>query len=128
VTTPTGPGITSPQAPSFVGAASTFANGGQNLTPYQNVFALVQMGGDTWGANGGGAMPVAGPLPVLANAARGVRQVNAVYDAKNNSAVQAGLSNGSVSTQVADQTYADDNTKQVWTADLESPSVAASQL
>lgn len=30
------------------------------LTPNPNVFALVQMGGDTWGANGGGAVAVGG--------------------------------------------------------------------
>jgi len=36
------------------------ANGGQTLTPNQNVFALVQMGGDTWGANGGGAVAAGG--------------------------------------------------------------------
>jgi hypothetical protein len=36
------------------------ASGGQQLTPNQNVFALVQMGGDTWGANGGGAVAVGG--------------------------------------------------------------------
>ena len=104
------------------------ANGGQTLTPYQNVFALVQMGGDTWGANGGDATPIAGPLPALANASRGVRDLTTVYDAKNNAVVSAGLSKGTVSAQVADQTYADDSTQQVWTADLESPNVADSQL
>ena len=35
-------------------------SGGQKLTPNPNVFALVQMGGDTWGANGGGAVAVGG--------------------------------------------------------------------
>jgi hypothetical protein len=104
------------------------ANGGQQLTPYQNVFALMRMGGDTWGANGGGADPVAGPLPVLANAARGVRDLTAVYDDKNNAVVKAGLSNGAVDVQTVDQAYADDSTQTVWTADLESPNVATSQL
>ena len=33
---------------------------GQKLTPNPNVFALAQMGGDTWGANGGGAVAVGG--------------------------------------------------------------------
>lgn len=33
---------------------------GQRLTANPNVFALVQMGGDTWGANGGGAVAVGG--------------------------------------------------------------------
>ena len=36
------------------------ASGGQKLTPNPNVFALVQMGGDTWGANGGGAVAIGG--------------------------------------------------------------------
>lgn len=101
---------------------------GQTLTPYQNVVAVAGVGGDKWGANGGGITPVFGPLPVLANAARAVRDVSAVFDAKNNAVVQAGLSNGSVSTRTADQVYADDNTSQVWTADMESPGVADSQL
>jgi hypothetical protein len=33
---------------------------GQKLTPNPNVFALVQMCGSTWGANGGGAVAVGG--------------------------------------------------------------------
>lgn len=86
------------------------------------------MGGDLWGANGGGVTPIMGPLPVLANASRGVRQTNAIYDAKNNVTVQGGLSRGAVSTKTSDQVYADDSTQQVWTADLQSPGVADSQL
>jgi hypothetical protein len=104
------------------------ASGGQNLTPYQNVFAPAGFGGDRWGANGGGQVAVGGPLPALANAARAVRQADAVYDAKNNVTVQGGMSRGAVSTQTADQVYADDSSKQIWTADLESPGVADSQL
>src|SRR6202035_488813 len=106
MTTPTGPGITV-GSPVYVGSTVARASGGQNLTPYQNVFAPVQMGGDLWGANGGGATPVGGPLPVLANAARGVRQVDAVYDAKNNVTVQGGMSRGAVNTKTSDQVYAD---------------------
>lgn len=101
--------------------------GGQQLTPYQNVSAPAGNGGDQWGANGGGITPVFGPLPVLANVSRGVRQSDAVYDV-NNATVQAGMSNGAVSGKTSDQTYADDSTQQVWTADLESPGVADSQL
>lgn len=104
------------------------ANGGQTLTPYQNVFALVQMGGDTWGANGGGGVPVFGPLPALANVSRAVTQSNTVYDAKNNVTIQGGMSRGAVSTKTADQVFADDSTSQVWTADMESPGVVDSQL
>ena len=104
------------------------ATGGQALTPYQNVVAVAGVGGDKWGANGGGITPVLGPLPVLANAARGVRQTNVIMDAKNNLTVQAGMSRGDVNTKTSDQVYADDSTTQVWTADLESPGVADSQL
>lgn len=104
------------------------AVGGQQLTPYQNVTAPAGMGGDLWGANGGGITPVGGPLPALANASRAIRQTNAVYDAKNNVTVQGGMSRGAVSTKTSDQVYADDSTKQIWTADLESPGVADSQL
>ncbi len=102
--------------------------GGQQLTPYQNVTAVAGMGGDVWGANGGGAVPVFGPLPVLANASRAIRQTNAVYDDKNNVTVQGGLSRGAVSGKTADQVTADDSTSQVWTADMESPGVVDSQL
>lgn len=127
MTTPTGPGITSPQAPTQVGNSGPTPVG-QNLSPNQNVIAVAGVGGDKWGANGGGITPIAGPLPALANAARCVRDVSAVYDAKNNLVMQKGFSNGAVSTQTADQVYADDSTKQVFTADLESPDVADSQL
>ena len=34
--------------------------GGQVLTPNNNVFAPAGMGGDLWGANGGGITPVGG--------------------------------------------------------------------
>jgi hypothetical protein len=60
VTTPTGPGITAPQAPTQVGAVRMQSPVGQNLSPNPNVFAIMRMGGDTWGANGGGAVAVGG--------------------------------------------------------------------
>jgi len=47
MTTPTGPGITAPQAPTQVGNVRTQNPVGQNLTPNPNVFAIMQMGGDT---------------------------------------------------------------------------------
>jgi hypothetical protein len=129
MTTPTGPGITTPATTAtYVGTESGLAGGGQNLTPYQNVYAPAGIGGDVWGANGGGQTAIAGPLPALANASRGVRQVSSIYDAKNNLTVQGGMSCATVNTNTPDQTYADDSTQQVWTADLESPGVAASQL
>jgi hypothetical protein len=47
MTTPTGPGITAPpQIPTFVGSTVARANGGQNLTPYQNVNAPAGYGDD----------------------------------------------------------------------------------
>lgn len=36
------------------------ASGGQTLTPNPNVTAVAGMGGDVWGANGGGAVPIGG--------------------------------------------------------------------
>lgn len=36
------------------------ASGGQVLTPNPNVTAVAGMGGDVWGANGGGAVPIGG--------------------------------------------------------------------
>ena len=128
MTTPTGPGITTPiTTPSFVGSVVKPANGGQNLTPYQNVFAPARMGGDIWGANGGDATPIFGPLPALANVSRAVTQLDHIVD-KNQTTVQAGLSRGAIGTRTADTVYADDSTSQVWTADQESPGVADSQL
>jgi hypothetical protein len=60
MTTPTGPGITSPQAPTQLGSVRQQNPVGQNLNANPNVFAIAQMGGDTWGANGGGAVAVGG--------------------------------------------------------------------
>jgi hypothetical protein len=108
--------------------ARTAANGGQTLTPNPDVFALVQMGGDTWGANGGGAVPVAQPKSPLVNLSNASRDGTDIYDAKNNRRIPVGLSNASVSGRTADQVYADDSTSQVWTADQETPDVADSQL
>jgi hypothetical protein len=103
------------------------ANGGQNLTPYQNVAAPAGFGGDKWGANGGSIAPAFGPLPALANLGRGITQSDHIIDA-NQTTVQAGLSRGAISTRTADTVYADDSTSQVWSADQESPGVADSQL
>jgi hypothetical protein len=128
MTTPTGPGITSPiTTPSYVGSMVKPANGGQNLTPYQNVNAPAGFGGDKWGANGGSIAPVFGPLPALSNVSRAITQSDLIVD-KNQTTVQAGLSRGAISTRTADTVYADDSTSQVWTADQESPGVADSQL
>jgi hypothetical protein len=60
VTTPTGPGITAPQAPTQLGSVRQQNPVGQNLSANPNVFAIAQMGGDIWGANGGGAVAVGG--------------------------------------------------------------------
>jgi len=127
MTTPTGPGITAPQAAAQVGQNLAQTPVGQNLTPNQNVFAIMRMGGDTWGANGGGAVPVLGPLPVLANASRAVRSVDNNFDV-NNQTIQGAMSRGVVNTKTEDLVNASDSTSQVWTADLESPGIADSQL
>ena len=61
MTTPTGPGITSPiTTPSYLGGVRQQNPVGQNLSANPNVFAIAQMGGDIWGANGGGAVAVGG--------------------------------------------------------------------
>ena len=60
MTTPTGPGITAPQAPTQLGSVRQQNPVGQNLSANPNVFAIMQMGGDTWGANGGGAVAIGG--------------------------------------------------------------------
>jgi hypothetical protein len=60
MTTPTGPGITAPQAPTQLGSVRQQNPVGQNLSANPNVFAIVQMGGDIWGANGGGAVAIGG--------------------------------------------------------------------
>jgi hypothetical protein len=107
--------------------ANNKVTGGQKLTPYPNIFAPAGMGGDLWGANGGGIAPVTGPLPVLANVSNGVRALDNTFSA-NSQTIKAGLSNGAVSGKTADQVYADDSTSQVWTADQQSPGVTDSQL
>lgn len=61
MTTPTGPGITTPaQVPSFLGATRSPAPVGQNLNANPNVFAPAGLGGDRWGANGGDQIAVGG--------------------------------------------------------------------
>ena len=60
MTTPTGPGITAPQAPTQLGSVRQQNPVGQNLSANPNVFAIAQMGGDIWGANGGGDVAVGG--------------------------------------------------------------------
>jgi hypothetical protein len=128
MTTPTGPGITAPpQVPTFVGLVRTPVPVGQNLTPNPNVNAPAGMGGDRWGANGGGIAPTVEPQGVLANASRCVRAVDSQFDV-NNQTVMGAMSRGVVSTKTADQVGADDSTSQVWTADQQSPDVADSQL
>jgi hypothetical protein len=128
MTTPTGPGITTPiTTPSYVGSMVKPATGGQNLTPYQNVIAPAGIGGDVWGANGGGITPVFSPLPALANVSRAITQSDHIIDV-NQTTVQAGMSSGAISTKTADTVYADDSSQQIWTADQESPGVADSQL
>jgi len=106
----------------------TAANGGQTLTPNPDVLAVAGMGGDVWGAYGGGATPTAQPRSPLANLSCGVRDASWVFDAKNNRVVTAGLSNASVSGKTADQAYAGDTTMQTWSAGQEYPSVGDSQL
>jgi hypothetical protein len=106
----------------------TAANGGQTLTPNPDVYAPAGMGGDVWGANGGGATPIAQPKSPLVNMANASRDGTFLFDAKNARTVKAGLSNSSVSARTADNVYAGDNTTQTWSAGQEYPSVADSQL
>jgi hypothetical protein len=103
------------------------ASGGQNLTPYQNVSAPAGYGGDVWGANGGGVTPVFSPLPALANVSRAITQSDHIID-MNNRTLQGAMSSGAVYARTADTVYADDSSQQIWTADMESPGVADSQL
>jgi len=101
--------------------------GGQVLTPNPNVIAPAGVGGDRWGANGGDITPTVEPQGVLANASRAVRAMNNTFDV-NNQTIQGAMSRGAVSAKTADQVYADDSTTLVWSADIESPGVADSQL
>jgi hypothetical protein len=103
------------------------ANGGQTLTPNKDVRAVAGVGGDVWGANGGGVTPVAQPKSPLINLSNASRDGTNVFDV-NNQTIKSGLSNSAVSGQTADQVYADDSTSLVWTADQQSPNVADSQL
>jgi hypothetical protein len=61
MTTPTGPGITTPvTTPSYYGAVRQQNPVGQNLNPNPNVYAPAGIGGDVWGANGGGQIAIGG--------------------------------------------------------------------
>jgi hypothetical protein len=60
------------------------ASGGQQLTPNNNVLAVAGMGGDVWGAYGGGAVAIGGGVtgqtgfgkPVAATVADGETAAN----------------------------------------------------
>jgi hypothetical protein len=61
MTTPTGPGITTPiTTPSYLGAVRQQNPVGQNLSANPNVFAPAVMYGDKWGANGGDQVAIGG--------------------------------------------------------------------
>jgi hypothetical protein len=60
MTTPTGPGITSPQATTYLGNVRQQNPVGQNLSANPNVYAPATYYGDKWGANGGDQNPVGG--------------------------------------------------------------------
>jgi hypothetical protein len=61
MTTPTGPGITTPvQIPSYLGSVRQQNPVGQNLSANPNVNAPAGYGGDLWGANGGGITAIGG--------------------------------------------------------------------
>lgn len=112
------------------------ASGGQSLTPNRNVNAPAGIGGDLWGANGGGIAPVGGGVNAVTNVkqaiSNGQRETNSVFDGNGQNTL-AGLSNGAVSVLTADggpagPMSADDNTQTAWPADQESPLSADSQL
>lgn len=111
----------------YLGTVRTPVPVGQNLNANPNVFAPAGYGGDKWGANGGDQNPTVEPQGVLANASRCVRATDSNFDV-NNQTVMGAMSRGAVNTKTADQVGADDSTTQVWTADIESPDVADSQL
>jgi hypothetical protein len=60
MTTPTGPGITAPQAATYLGSVRQQNPVGQNLSANPNVFAPATMYGDKWGANGGDQVAIGG--------------------------------------------------------------------
>jgi len=61
MTTPTGPGITSPiTTTTYAGSVRQQNPVGQNLTANPNVYAPATYYGDKWGANGGDQNPIGG--------------------------------------------------------------------
>jgi hypothetical protein len=88
------------------------ASGGQKLTPNRNVNAHAGVGGDVWGANGGGVTPVGGGVsgqtgynkPVAITAADGETATNYIVTA--NSPVLGQENIGALSGQTADSSLA----------------------
>jgi hypothetical protein len=123
-------------------------NGGQILTPNPNTVAGGQMaptfvngvrqttfnvsnpvaglGGDRWGAYGGGIGPVAGPL-IKNTLSNGMTPADYIYGPQNPAPVLAGLAAAAVAGITLDVT-ADDQTIKAETADQESPGAADSQV
>jgi hypothetical protein len=84
------------------------ASGGQQLTPNLNVTAPAGVGGDVWGANGGGITPV-GVCPGISNLkqtlSKGQRETNSNYQLNsygNAATVLADMATGAVSGQTSD--------------------------
>jgi hypothetical protein len=124
-------------------------NGGQILTPNPNTNAgqpmapafvngvrqstsnisnpVAGIGGDRWGAYGGGITPVQAPGGLIKQSlSNGQSPADYVYD-QNQNVVMGGLSRGAVVGHGIDST-ADNTTNDTWTADAQSPNVADSQL
>lgn len=111
------------------------ASGGQQLTPNKNVTAPAGVGGDLWGANGGGITPVGGAVPAISTVkqtlSNGQREANAPYLLNSYGVATpllAAVSTGAVQVNTADNVMADDSTATAWPADQESPFSADSQL
>jgi hypothetical protein len=89
---------------------------GQTLTPNPNVLAVAGMGGDVWGANGGGAVAIGGGVtgqtgygkPVAATLSDGETATTYMQSTQtaNFPSVKGQESNAAVSGQTLDSTLA----------------------
>jgi hypothetical protein len=124
-------------------------NGGQILTPNPNTNAgqpmapafvngvrqstfnisnpVAGLGGDKWGAYGGGITPPSPAVnPITHSLSNGQTPADYVYD-NNQSTVLGGMGRGAIPGFLGDST-ADNTTTDTWTADMQAPQIADGQV
>lgn len=88
------------------------ASGGQSLTPNPNVNAPAGIGGDLWGANGGGITPMGGSKPLAATLSDGETAQNYQQPGGTPTALGVNESKAALGLQTLDSSVASGGSNQ----------------